>query len=368
MFEKILVPVDGSALAASALSHVLAVTTPQDASVTVLRVVEPTAAATSMINPIDWQLQCSEASLYLDELVAGYTHAKECQGEATEKPATDDIVVEKVVQGGPVADRILEQAREQGHNLIVISSHGQGGLSGWNVSSVANKVINRSGISILLVRSYKSAENPTAGEIKPAQYRRIMAPLDGSLRSEYVLPVAARLAQQHNAELFLVHGVVMPELFQQAPLGSEHRALIEKVVEYNKRQAESYLQGLSQRISGLPKTYVLTSDDVAESLHRFIDEHNIDLVVLSAHGRSGKHAWPYGSVTSGFITYGTTHLLIVQDLPWQQIEETSAEQATQENKLANIPPVHIQSTTPAKGLSNINAFAFRPNYSRTYSA
>lgn len=321
MFYRILVPLDGSPIAASALSHVLAVTKQHEASISLIRVVEPEPRDAGVINPTDWQLQRTEASTYLDELVANCASA--CQA-----------AVDKVVEEGSAADRILEHAQEHGHDLIVISSHGKGGLSDWNVSSVALKVINRCGIAILLVRAYQIPDSDDPGPIHPIRYRRILVPLDGSLRSEHVLPVATRLAENHDAELLLVHGVVKPELFNQTPIDSEHSALIDKIVEYNRRQAEGYFDRLSQRLDVSLKTYVLTSDDVASSLHRFVDEHEVDLVILSAHGRAGRHGWRYGSLTSGFIAYGTTHLLIVQDLPWRDIDEGSAAHAAQTNKTA----------------------------------
>lgn len=321
MFDQILVPLDGSPIAASALSHVLAVTQQHEAAITLIRVVEPAPEDASVINPTDWQLRRTEASTYLDELVADC--AESCKAE-----------VNKVIMEGPAADRILEYAQEHGHDLIVISSHGKGGLSDWNVSSVALKVINRCGIAILLVRAYQVPEAESPGTIRDVRYRRILVPLDGSLRSEHVLPVATRLAEKHEAELLLVHGVVKPELFDQKPVNGEYGALIEKIIEHNRRQAERYFDELSQRLDVSLQTYVLTSDDVASSLHRFVAEHEVDLVVLSAHGRAGRSDWRYGSLTSGFIAYGTTHLLIIQDLPWHDIDEGGAAQAAQTNKTA----------------------------------
>ncbi len=323
MFHKILVPLDGSSIAASALSHVLAVTQQHESSITLMRVVEPAPADASVINPTDWQLQRSEASTYLDEIVA------ECAD--TCKAAVNNVVME-----GPAADRILEHAQAHGHDLIVISSHGKGGISHWNVSSVALKVIHRCGVSILLVRAYQVPEWEASGTIHPVRYHKICVPLDGSLRSEHVLPAATRLAEKHDAELLLVHGVVKPELFDRTPIDSEYSALIENVVEHNRRQAERYFDELSQRLDVSLKTYVITSEDVTSSLHRFVDEHGVDLVILSAHGRSGRQGWRYGSLTSGFIAYGTTHLLIMQDLPWQEIDEGSAAQVAKANQTAAI--------------------------------
>jgi hypothetical protein len=51
------------------------------------------------------------------------------------------------------------------------------------------------------------------------------------------------------------------------------------------------------------------------------------LVMLVAHGRSAEGRWPYGSVTTSFIAYGSTSLFIMQDLSENDIQQTMAEQA-----------------------------------------
>jgi nucleotide-binding universal stress UspA family protein len=90
-------------------------------------------------------------------------------------------------------------------------------------------------------------------------------------------------------------------------------------------KSRSYLQGIDV------KTHLMTSDHTAASLHQVVEQEQIDMVTLSAHGYSGKHQWPYGSVASNFILYGTVSLLIVQDMPAKQeqkpLELSSRERA-----------------------------------------
>jgi nucleotide-binding universal stress UspA family protein len=77
---------------------------------------------------------------------------------------------------------------------------------------------------------------------------------------------------------------------------------------------------------------VLLSDHAAESLHDLVEQANVDLVVLSAHGHSGGTKWPYGSLVVNFIAYGTTPLLIMQDLSPDEVERTRAEMLARERK------------------------------------
>ena len=63
-----------------------------------------------------------------------------------------------------------------------------------------------------------------------------------------------------------------------------------------------------------------------------VEKENADLVMLAAHGRSSDSRWPYGSITTSFIVYGNTAVLIIQDLPHDEIQSTQAELAARETK------------------------------------
>ena len=78
--------------------------------------------------------------------------------------------------------------------------------------------------------------------------------------------------------------------------------------------------------------FQVTSDNVISALHNIVEKENADLVMLAAHGRSSDNRWPYGSVTTSFIAYGNTAVLIIQDLPHDKIQSTQAELASREIK------------------------------------
>ena len=72
--------------------------------------------------------------------------------------------------------------------------------------------------------------------------------------------------------------------------------------------------------------------DVALALHELVDGHGSDLVIMSAHGYSGAHRWPYGGVATSMISYGNSLLLMVQDLGRSDVQLSQAEQMIQEHK------------------------------------
>lgn len=316
MFGKIVAPLDGSALAAGVIPHVVAMARVTGAMITLLRVMVREAATPTVVSPVEWQLQKTEAQTYLDEM----------SNRLAQLTATHP---ETILLEGRAADRIIEYAQQANCDLVVLSSHGQSGLHGWNVSSVAEKVIHRVGKSILLVRAYQMATITPVGEGDGLRYRRLVAPLDGSPRAEHVLPVATALAAAHGAELILVHAVTRPTMLQRMPLTTEESALADHLFERNQAQAHKYFEQLRLRLQPEPQTHVITGENVAAALHKFITQQEADLVVMSAHGHSGQHQWPYGSLVTSFVDYGATSLLILQDMAPDVMEPTAAELAAE---------------------------------------
>ncbi len=319
MFEKILVPLDGSLIATCVLPHVAAMSRVSNKSVTLLRVMEA-GNSNKSINPVDWQLQKSEAQSYLEET-----------GAALEQSIVGHPEI-ALLEGRP-ADRIIEYANQSDADLVVLSSHGQGGLHNWNVSSNTQKVIYRVGKSVLLVRAYQAAAPLPNDEIKPVRYRKILVPLDGSQRAEHLLTSAAALAEWHDAELLLVHVVTRPTMMQRMPLTAEDAALAEQIFERNQVYANKYFEQLRGRLQPKPQTHLLTNQNVPAVLHNFVNQNEIDLVMMSAHGHSGEGQWPFGSVVSSFVNFGMTPLLIMQDMPSQTVQPSFLERIAKASQM-----------------------------------
>jgi nucleotide-binding universal stress UspA family protein len=316
MFNEILVPLDGSSLAECVLPHVATVATSFGAVTVLLRVLGQERTETEAIpaDPVGWHLAEAEAQSYLQE-VASRLGSREVQAGTV------------VLQGTP-AERVLELAKERGSDLIVLSSHGQSGLSGWNVSSVVQKIILRAHQSIMIVRAYQ----PGVERGGVARYRRILVPLDGSQRAECVLPVATVLAEASRGTMLLTHVVHEPEMPRQTKPTQEDLGLARQLVERNTVEAEAYLGRLQKRLSVDTQARLLTGGDVATTLQDAAESEEADLVVLSAHGYSGAPRRTYGSIAASFIAYGTTPLLIIQDIEGDEANPSQAELAAREHK------------------------------------
>jgi nucleotide-binding universal stress UspA family protein len=189
---------------------------------------------------------------------------------------------------------------------------------------VAQKVALRACTSVMIVRAYR----PVPAELTGVRYSRIFAPLDGSLRAETALALVADLGRGHNSRVLLAHVVARPELPGRTPPTAEDSDMIEHVVERNRIQGLRYLEETCARLPDLDvESRLLIADQVEGALHQLAEQEGTDLVVLTAHGRTGEAVWPYGSVVVSFLAYGFAPVLIVQDVRVEEMRPTHAELA-----------------------------------------
>jgi len=316
MFKRILLPLDSSKLAECVLPHLVAIAQICEPEVLLMRVSEPfgVTARLRLIDPVDWQVRKGEAKSYLSGIAERLQNA--------------GLRVSTHLDDGRPAEHIIEVAHSWNADLILMSSHGQSGISPWNVSSVVQQVILRAHRSMMIIRAYQ----PVTADLTGLHYRKIFLPLDGSQRAEMPLTLAESLALAHNSEILAAHVVRQPELPRRTSASQEDLLLVNQLTERNQAEAIKYLEDLKSRMDATITIKLEVSPSVSRSLHQIADENNVDLTILSAHGYSGDTRWPYGSVGLGFIVYGSTPLLILQDLPTNRIESTRAEVAAQEIK------------------------------------
>ncbi len=314
MFKRILLPLDSSELAECVLPHLVAIARISEPEVKLLRVSEPSGvtARLRLIDPVEWQIRKAEAEGYLSSIAARLQNA--------------GLRVSMQIYDGRPAEQIIEVAHSWNADLILMSSHGQSGLRPWNVSSVVQQVILRAHRSIMIIRAYQ----PMTADLTGLHYRKIFLPLDGSQRAEMPLKLAESLARAHSSEILAACVVRQPELPRRTSASREDLLLVHQLTERNRAEAHKYLEDLKSRMDMPIQTKLEVSSSISRSLHQIADENNVDLTIICAHGYSGDTRWPYGSMGLGFIVYGSTPLLILQDLPTNEIEPTQAEIAARE--------------------------------------
>jgi len=319
LFNHILVPLDGSTLAECVLPHVMAIAPAMNARVTLLHVLQHphNGNGSPAVDPVEWHLQKQKSEKYLEQIVGQFNKS-------------GVLAVESFILEGNPANSVIDFAHNNNVDLIALSTHGNSGLSGWNVSSVVQKILLRSYKSTLLVRAYL----PTSTGTTKIRYKRLFVGMDCSPRSEFVLPFAISLAQFHKSQVILECAIEKPQAINRFPLSEEDTELVNKFVERNYQAATHYFK---QLINQFPKelklkAHVSVGDNAVTVLHDMVEESNADLMLLAAHGYSGERRWPYGNVTTSFIAYGNTSLMIMQDMPVTEIHQTRAEMAVREGQ------------------------------------
>jgi nucleotide-binding universal stress UspA family protein len=158
----------------------------------------------------------------------------------------------------------------------------------------------------------------------PVDYRGILVPLDGSERAETALPHAVALARRFAARVVLYRAVeppgpiVPPGVVGPAPaLPMEPPPMLDTVqlAEEARALAGEYLDaqaGALKRL-GVPVTAVVgEAGDVAEQILETARGEEIDLIVMSTHGRTGLDRLLFGSVAENVVRHSPVPVLLIR--------------------------------------------------------
>ncbi len=141
MYNKILAPMDGSEFSECALSHLEAVATGCHVpEVVLLRVVEPFHQVAEVGE--DFMRKAEKGAL---------ESAKSYLSEVADRLGKAGVKTSTVVLQGQAADEILDYAKKNKIDLIVMSTHGRSGVARWTMGSVADKIVRHSRAAVLTV-------------------------------------------------------------------------------------------------------------------------------------------------------------------------------------------------------------------------
>lgn len=267
MLRKILVPLDGSRLSGIVLPYLRDLAPRFDAQVNILGV------------------GLGNKRRRVNQLLGEYVN------NVTNSLRKDDIKAKAVILYGSPADNILDHANENSVGLIIMATHGRGGVTRWWLGSVAEKVISASSIPVLLIRSKRVKEAGTTGKLT---FEKILAPLDGSDIGEAALPAVEMLATKTGASVSLLRVMAPLGTVEAGILGSDMRRFVEAM----RDACEKYLRKVAQRLGekGVKTTYEVIAGDPANGIIEYAKDNKVSLIAMSTHGRSGVARWVLGSV------------------------------------------------------------------------
>lgn len=145
-------------------------------------------------------------------------------------------------------------------------------------------------------------------------YRVIMVPTDGSGFDREAIRVALRIAERTNAKVRLVRVLATGSFFGVAA-AAEGTAVAAEVVRSERDRALSELYALAAECRAKSKADIsvdLYAGPVADVLEGYARRNDVDLIVISTHGRSGITRLSLGSVTDSLIRHTTIPVLVVK--------------------------------------------------------
>ena len=312
MYERILVPQDGSDLALQALPYARTVSRATGAEVELLSVIEPIDAPA--------RAQMRE---YVAVAAGGRPHwptsdeLARLQGERrNEAMKALDGMAESfvgarrahciVLEGDP-AQAIIDRADERANTLIVMATHGRSGIGRWLLGSVTDTVVRHARQPTLVIRA-REEPSPSAALLKS-----ILLPLDGSGTAEAAIPHAVEMAKALDIGIKMLHATSLLPYATSNP--DESPDLFNHWIEQRQTAAHEYLNGVVKRIRAEGVRDVSEETFAGDAGASILDELSglgDRLVVMATHGRSGVGRWVLGSVTDRVVRHSHGPVLVVR--------------------------------------------------------
>lgn len=258
MYERILVPVDGSPFSEEVIPHALGIARATGASLSLSRFVEKEA-------------EQGEADRYVAALAA-------------ELPADGRTVAAR----GDVADAILAEARRVPGTLVAMTSHGHSGLMEAMLGSVALRVVRTGGNPVVVYRPRGASAD---GRRQAVKINTVVLPLDGTQVSEAMASQAAEMALWLGTDLTVVSVIAAePRLAPDIPPSDVMES------SYVRSRAEDFAARYGVRTS-----WEVLHGEPSDAIARFLDGRRDALLAMVTHGRHALETAILGSVTAGCL-------------------------------------------------------------------
>lgn len=297
MYQRIVVPLDGSSFGDYAIRFAAEIARRAGASIELIHVHVPRHLEHELfaITPFRFEGVCEVDEAVDRELIAAEVEA--LRERAMRISADTGLRVTSHVVAGRVDMAVEDEAEAFHADLIVMATHARTGLDRLRLGSVADQVVRHATMPVLLVRPPESALSPPV----ESSFRHVMVPLDGSDFSEQVLPSAMHLAALFDAELSLVHVEIPPgdRLFGGS---TEDETDME---DQFRKAGRHYLEDVSQRLTGLftrePGLEAVVARYPIVALLETAVRTGADVIAMATHGRGGVSRMIVGSTANDLL-------------------------------------------------------------------
>jgi nucleotide-binding universal stress UspA family protein len=302
-YRTVFVPLDGSSFAEQALPLAAELAVRSNAILQLALVHHPVPALATAVEAPELEAQLDdETRLRERQYLNGVVHRLQ---------TGYNIPVTGITLDGPVVDALQSQILASGVDLVVSTTHGRGPVSRFWLGSVADQLIRRLHVPLLLVR-------PGAPDrLPPASFSRILIALDGSPFAERALAEATALGRAFGASYDLVSVVEPP-----APIADPSGLMVIPVGPdtylLQRKQAGDYLEKVAKglRDQGLEVTcHPVDGGAVATCVLAQAEAGHSDLIALASHGAGGLERLVVGSVADKVIRGTIKPVLVVRPMP-----------------------------------------------------
>lgn len=298
--ETILVPLDGSPFAEHALPLALAIARRGSMRLVlthVHHVATPPAAPDDepFFSPDMDALICDQEEAYLEAV-------------SERIAATWKGTVSRALLEAPVADALCQHAHEIGAALIVLCTHGRGGMARAWLGSVADRVLRQSAVPTLVVHPRTAA--PDLAAEPPLGH--ILIPLDGSPLAEQAIDRALWLGRLTGARYTLLR--VVEPMMRGFYIDDTAPSIDVVAQETAWRQATRYVAEVAGRLRkrGLTVSTDTRIGKPASEIREFAEGYGVDLIAMATHGRGGVQRLLLGSVADKILRGAMVPLLVTR--------------------------------------------------------
>jgi nucleotide-binding universal stress UspA family protein len=250
------------------------------------------------------------AELYVSiELATRKSGRDYLRGLAAQLRDRSGLQISSVTLDGSADQALVNYVNDIGADLVAMTTHGRGGVRAAWLGNVADHLIRRLDVPVIVTRAREEA-----GSISTPKIREILVPLDGSPLAEAALAPALAVAGLFDAELLLAQVVLPPTAGSSLPVAFAAR-YDNEILAYQRKGAQDYLEGLSEDLrerGARVKTTVIVGHNVGEALINLAHPERIDLVAIATHGRSGVRRLVLGSVADKLIRAAGPAVLVVR--------------------------------------------------------
>jgi nucleotide-binding universal stress UspA family protein len=287
-FRSILLPLDGSPFAEHAVPWAAAIARKARARLRLALVHQSPPSP-----PVDQ----SGVRLYTKiELALRKSEREYLRRVAARIKAAGAMQLATVTLSGPPAPALADYTREVGADLVVMTTHGRGGLHRAWLGSVADRLVRSLEVPVLLVR-------PGDAVTPEPRLDEILVPLDGSRRAEAALPAALGMATLFSARLALIQAVEPVVMMANVPVAFP-QALDEELTALRRREAHDYLDGVAALIreSGVEThaSAVLAGSAVA-GIQAAAMSPGVGMIALATQGHGGLRRLVLGSIADKLV-------------------------------------------------------------------